>query len=75
MGEPVHAEVGDRAAAGGISVHHSRLAHTGGPAWSGVTAALIRPDGRVWWATEEPTAGAEFVAEVVHALDGLPAAF
>ncbi|MEU1599522.1 FAD-dependent monooxygenase [Streptomyces sp. NPDC005708] len=75
MGEPAHAEVGERAAAAGISVHHSRLAHTGGPAWSGVSAALIRPDGRVWWATEEPASGAEFVAEVVNALDRLPATF
>ncbi len=74
-GEPVDSEVAERAAAAGISVHPSRLARTGGPAWSGVTAALIRPDGRVWWATEQPCSGAGFAAEVGKALDGLPAVF
>ncbi|MDH6523125.1 2-polyprenyl-6-methoxyphenol hydroxylase-like FAD-dependent oxidoreductase [Streptomyces sp. SAI-135] len=73
--EPMEAEVAERAAAVGISVHRSRLAETGGPAWSVVTAALIRPDGRVCWATEQPRAGAEFTAEVSKALDGLPVIF
>jgi len=74
-GLTVDDEVAERAAAAGISVHPSRLAETGGPAWSGVTAALIRPDGRVWWATEQPGSGVEFAAEVGKALDGLPAVF
>jgi 2-polyprenyl-6-methoxyphenol hydroxylase-like FAD-dependent oxidoreductase len=74
-GEPVGSEVAERAASAGISVHPSRLAETGGAAWSGVTAALIRPDGRVWWATEQPRSGAEFTSEVSKTLDGLPAVF
>ncbi|MFF5279866.1 FAD-dependent monooxygenase [Streptomyces sp. 900116325] len=73
--EPMEAEVAERAAAAGISVHRSRLAETGGPEWSRVTAALIRPDGRVWWATEQPRSGAEFTAEVSKVLDGLPVTF
>jgi len=76
MGEtPVDGGVAERAAAAGISVHPSRLAETGGPVWSGVTAALIRPDGHVWWATEQPGSGREFAAEVSKALDALPAMF
>ncbi|MFQ6147112.1 FAD-dependent monooxygenase [Streptomyces seoulensis] len=68
-------EVTDRAASVGIAVHTSRLAETGGDAWSGVTAALIRPDGRVWWATEAPRSSEEFTSEVSKALDGIPAVF
>ncbi|MFF8593847.1 FAD-dependent monooxygenase [Streptomyces sp. NPDC015220] len=76
MGEAeVDAEVTERAAAAGIAVHASRLAETGGDAWSGVTAALVRPDGRVWWATEAPRSGEEFTSEVAKALDGVPAVF
>ena len=72
MGEdPVDAEAATRADAAGIAIHRSRLAGTGGPAWSGVTAALIRPDGRVWWATEQPRPW----AEVSKALDAVPAVF
>ncbi|MET8537447.1 FAD-dependent monooxygenase [Streptomyces sp. NPDC005065] len=72
---PVDTEVAERAAASGISVRPSRLAETGGPAWSGVTAALIRPDGRVWWATEQPQPSAEFTGEVSKALDRFPVDF
>ncbi|MEU6346536.1 FAD-dependent monooxygenase [Streptomyces sp. NPDC046977] len=76
MGEgPVDAEVTAGAATVGIAVHPSQLAETGGPAWSGVTAALIRPDGHVWWATGTPRSGAEFTAEVRKALESLPAVF
>jgi hypothetical protein len=74
-GEPMDSDVAERAAAAGICVHPSRLAETGGPAWSGVTAALIRPDGRVWWATEHPWSEAGCAAEVSKALDRLPAVF
>ncbi|MEV5987418.1 FAD-dependent monooxygenase [Streptomyces sp. NPDC052051] len=72
---PVDGEVAERAAVAGISIHPSRLSETGGPAWAGVTAALIRPDGHVWWASEQPRSELGFAAEVTKALDGLPAVF
>ncbi|MEU9246036.1 FAD-dependent monooxygenase [Streptomyces sp. NPDC048385] len=70
----VDAEVTDRAAAAGIDVHASRLAETGGEAWAGVTAALVRPDGHVWWATGTARS-AGFTAEVSKALESIPAVF
>ncbi|MFJ8006710.1 FAD-dependent monooxygenase [Streptomyces fagopyri] len=73
--EPVDAALAERAAKAGISVHPSRIAVTGGPAWSDVTAALIRPDGHVWWATEERSSGAAFTAEVGKALEELRVVF
>ncbi|WP_244216992.1 hypothetical protein [Streptomyces carpinensis] len=65
----------ERAAAAGVGVHSSRLAVTGGPAWAGVTAALLRPDGHVWWATGLPAGTEEFIARTVKALENLPARF
>ncbi|WP_175609273.1 FAD-dependent monooxygenase, partial [Streptacidiphilus griseoplanus] len=73
--DPVDAEVAVTAAAAGIPIHSSPIARTGGQAWSGVTAALVRPDGRVWWATETPRRGAEFTALVSRALVAVPAVF
>ncbi|MER5407478.1 FAD-dependent monooxygenase [Streptomyces sp. NPDC002769] len=73
--EPVNAGVAERATKAGISVHASRLAETGGPAWSHVTAALVRPDGHVWWATEADSSGAEFTAEVSRTLEELAVVF
>ncbi|MGW3635348.1 FAD-dependent monooxygenase [Streptomyces sp. NPDC005122] len=70
MGEaPVQAGVAEQAKKAGISVHPSRLAETGAPAWSHVTAALVRPDGHVWWATETHGSTAEFIAEIATALE------
>lgn len=73
--EPVDAGVAERAKKAGIPVHSSRLAETGGPAWSQVTAALIRPDGHVWWATEAHSSGAEFTAGIGRTLDELRVVF
>lgn len=76
MGDtPVSGEVADHAATAGVAVHHSRLSATGGDHWAGVTAALLRPDGHVWWATEQPAATADFASETVKALDTLPARY
>lgn len=41
----------EHAATLGIPTHRSTLSEED-PAWSGVRAAIIRPDGHVWWATE-----------------------
>ncbi|CAM5553308.1 MULTISPECIES: FAD-dependent oxidoreductase [Streptomyces] len=76
MGDtPVPAEVAERAATAGVAVHRSRLSTTGGDHWAGVTAALLRPDGHVWWATEQPADTADYAGETVKALDTLPARF
>ncbi|MGV9703297.1 FAD-dependent monooxygenase [Streptomyces sp. NPDC003483] len=72
---PVHAGVAERARRASVSVHPSRLAATGGPAWSQVTGALVRPDGHVGWATGTPGSTAEFTAEVGKALDELGVVF
>jgi hypothetical protein len=66
-------EIAERAAAVGVSVHHSRLSVAGGSEWTNVTAALLRPDGHVWWATEEPAGTDAFSSETVKALEGFPA--
>ncbi|MEU2226750.1 MULTISPECIES: FAD-dependent monooxygenase [unclassified Streptomyces] len=65
----------ERAAAVGVPVRPSRLSATGGRAWAGVTAALLRPDGHVGWATEQPARSPEFTADIVKALETLPARF
>ncbi|MFI6357995.1 FAD-dependent monooxygenase [Streptomyces sp. NPDC050743] len=68
-------EVRAQAAQRGIAVHASRLPLTGGAQWSGVTAAVLRPDGHVWWATEQRPEGAGFGGMVCTALQRLPATF
>ncbi len=45
---------------------------SGGSAWSEVTAAIIRPDGHVWWATDERAA---LDTVVLRAVEGLGTAF
>ena len=49
---------GAEVAVSGVDVHPSSLAEKGGPAWAGVGAALIRPDGHVWWAGDASAAPA-----------------
>jgi hypothetical protein len=63
----------DSASAMGIETHPSPLAETGGPGWSGVGAAIIRPDGHVWRAVDGSPANLE--SAVMHSLDGLEATF
>jgi hypothetical protein len=61
-----------RASSLGIETHPGPLAETGGPAWSGVGAAIIRPDGYVWRAVD---ASADLDAVVADRLDTLGATF
>jgi hypothetical protein len=68
-------EVRAQAAQRGIAVHANRLPLTGGAQWSGVTAAVLRPDGHVWWATEQRPDRDAFAGTVCSALQELPAAF
>jgi 2-polyprenyl-6-methoxyphenol hydroxylase-like FAD-dependent oxidoreductase len=53
----------------GIETHLGALANPD-PAWSGAGAAIIRPDGYVWWATETAPQ-AELDARVSEAVSGL----
>ncbi len=62
-----------RAASMGIATHPSALAEAGGPAWSGVGAAIIRPDGHVWWA--EDAAAPDLERAVLQGLKGLGTTF
>ncbi|WP_046733282.1 FAD-dependent monooxygenase [Streptomyces humi] len=74
MGDtPTSGEVAERAATAGVTVHRSRLSVTGGEQWAGVTAALLRPDGHVWWATEHTVATPGHASATIKALDTLPA--
>lgn len=52
-----------------------RLPLTGGTRWSGGTAAVLRPDGHVWCATEQCRESAAFAGTVCRALQELPAIF
>ncbi|MFE3168248.1 hypothetical protein [Streptomyces sp. NPDC059224] len=52
-----------------------RLPLTGGTQWSGGTAAALRPDGHVWWATEQCRESAAFAGTECRALQELPAIF
>jgi 2-polyprenyl-6-methoxyphenol hydroxylase-like FAD-dependent oxidoreductase len=61
-----------RASSLGIETHPGPLAETGGPAWSGVGAAIIRPDGYVWRAVD---VSADLDAVVADRLDALGATF
>nr|BFD87755.1 monooxygenase [Streptomyces sp. Xyl84] len=72
--EPLDTEVTDRAAEAGIAVRAGGIAGPGGPGWSGATAVLVRPDGRVWWATGTPP-GQQLTAEIAKALTEVPAVF
>ena len=62
-----------RASSMGIATHPSALADTGGPEWSRVGAAIIRPDGHVWWAGDRSAYDLE--KAVMCALDGLGTTF
>jgi 2-polyprenyl-6-methoxyphenol hydroxylase-like FAD-dependent oxidoreductase len=62
----------DFASAMGIQTHPSPPAETGGTQWSGVGAAIIRPDGHVWQAID---ASANLEAALTHTLDGLGVTF
>lgn len=57
-----------QAASLGIPIRAGRLAPHGDPAWSAVGAALLRPDGHVWWAADM---SADLAAEASHALQGV----
>ncbi|MEV7421711.1 FAD-dependent monooxygenase [Streptomyces sp. NPDC091212] len=63
----------DLARARGVAVHSAPLAGTSRAEWSGVRAALVRPDGHVAWASTEPDDEALFataraaVRAAVHA--------
>ena len=46
----------------------SKLAGSGRSAWSEVKAAIVRPDGYVWWATNEVSDLDTTVARALHAL-------
>lgn len=74
-GKSASAEVAALAQTAGISVQSSQLAEMTTPFWSGVTAAIIRPDGHIWWATGEQGASPRFTAEVCKAITDLPAFF
>ncbi|MFD4872940.1 FAD-dependent monooxygenase [Streptomyces sp. NPDC058420] len=57
-----------QAASLGVPNQASRLAPHSDPAWSAVGAALIRPDGHVWWAADK---SADLETDASHALQGL----
>lgn len=61
----------EAASAMGIETHAGPLAETGGPDWSGVGAAIIRPDGYVWRAVDAASPSLE--SAVIHSLDSLEA--
>jgi 2-polyprenyl-6-methoxyphenol hydroxylase-like FAD-dependent oxidoreductase len=63
----------ESASAVGIETRSIPLAETGGPGWSGVGAAIIRPDGYVWWAVDDSSADLE--SAVTYALGNLGATF
>ncbi len=71
-GAPLQAAAA-RASSMGIETYRSALARTGGPDWTGVGAAIIRPDGYVWWAEDETAL--DLQSAVIRGLEGLGATF
>lgn len=57
-------EAAKQAASLGIQTHSCNPAQNSGLGWPNVGAAIIRPDGHVWWAAEK---SADLDAEALHA--------
>jgi 2-polyprenyl-6-methoxyphenol hydroxylase-like FAD-dependent oxidoreductase len=67
------AAAAEHASSLGVEAHVGALPSTGGRAWPGVTAAIVRPDGHIWWATDRPST--DLASAVTEALAALPATF
>jgi 2-polyprenyl-6-methoxyphenol hydroxylase-like FAD-dependent oxidoreductase len=66
-------EAAEQASSPDIRTCASSLADSGRPEWSGVLAAIIRPDGHVWWAFDRSVA--DLASALKEAMADLPASF